>query len=169
MGKSDSELVDLSGETLRKEPSYVVIGDRIEVLEGREAAPEIDEGCPCTLIEPCSVNCTCANPIMSGGCLRCCRYGSLEQRTAQAQRLTGEITEAMVEQAALVRGLVVRVGELEEKVAELESDASQFDHGLEDVELKLSALGGQFLVHTHDLEELDAGGHEQATWTGKPK
>ena len=109
MGKSDSELVDLSGETLRKEPSYVVIGDRIEVLEGREAAPEIDEGCPCTLIEPCSVNCTCANPIMSGGCLRCCRYGSLEQRTAQAQRLTGEITEAMVEQAAEVIHEMLRV------------------------------------------------------------
>ena len=49
---------------------------------------ELGGGCPCTLIKPCSKNCTCANPVLSGGCSRCCRYGSLEQRTAQAQRLS---------------------------------------------------------------------------------
>ena len=68
----------------------------------RVAAPEISEGCPCTLIGPCSVNCTCANPVMSGGCSRCCRYGSLEQRTAQAQRLAApEISEAMLPESGI--------------------------------------------------------------------
>lgn len=46
-----------------------------------------DGGCPCLLVEPCSRQCTCANPGMSGGCRRCCAYGSLEQRTAKARRL----------------------------------------------------------------------------------
>jgi len=36
--------------------------------------------CACTLTEPCSPNCTCANPILSGGCLRCASYGSPEQQ-----------------------------------------------------------------------------------------
>jgi hypothetical protein len=41
-------------------------------------------GCPCTLIAPCSPNCTCASPVLSGGCRRCARYGSLDQRTEAA-------------------------------------------------------------------------------------
>jgi hypothetical protein len=46
-------------------------------------------GCPCTVegIEPCSYACSCANPVMSGGCQRCALYGSLEQRQAAARRL----------------------------------------------------------------------------------
>ena len=45
-------------------------------------------GCPCTLVEPCSPRCTCANPHYSGGCSRCATYGSKEQRIAAAKRLT---------------------------------------------------------------------------------
>ena len=44
-------------------------------------------GCPCLYVEPCSPLCSCANPGQSGGCERCCRYGSLEQRTAHAESL----------------------------------------------------------------------------------
>jgi hypothetical protein len=44
-------------------------------------------GCPCTLVEPCSDQCTCADPAMSGGCQRCAKYGSQEQRIAAATRL----------------------------------------------------------------------------------
>lgn len=43
--------------------------------------------CPCKLVEPCKDTCTCANPIMSGGCERCASYGNIEQRTNAAQRL----------------------------------------------------------------------------------
>lgn len=47
------------------------------------------DGCPCTVegIEPCSYACTCARPFMSGGCLCCARYGSLEQQKAAAARI----------------------------------------------------------------------------------
>jgi hypothetical protein len=41
-------------------------------------------GCPCTLTTPCGPNCTCSDIDLSGGCLRCCAYGSLEQRKAMA-------------------------------------------------------------------------------------
>lgn len=54
------------------------------------AAPPLGEatGCPCTLVTPCSNQCSCADPVMSGGCRRCARYGSLEQRKAAASRLS---------------------------------------------------------------------------------
>lgn len=51
------------------------------------------EGCPCLYVTSCCESCTCANPLLSGGCLRCCRYGSLEQRKATAQRLAGMAAE----------------------------------------------------------------------------
>lgn len=40
--------------------------------------------CACTLIQPCSDVCSCANPLMSGGCARCCTYGSPTQKKAAA-------------------------------------------------------------------------------------
>lgn len=54
-----------------------------------QALDEDRGGCPCLLAEPCSPNCTCASPVMSGGCRRCATYGSLQQRQAAAQRLAG--------------------------------------------------------------------------------
>ena|SRR3990167_7045856 len=45
-------------------------------------------GCPCLHTVPCSPQCSCATPVMSGGCSRCCSYGSAEQRHEQAERLT---------------------------------------------------------------------------------
>ncbi len=51
-------------------------------------------GCPCELVAPCSEHCSCANGVMSGGCSRCCRYGSDEQQLAAAARLadlSGEV------------------------------------------------------------------------------
>lgn len=44
-------------------------------------------GCPCVLVEPCSKMCTCASPVLSGGCRRCARYGSVAQRVGAAQQL----------------------------------------------------------------------------------
>lgn len=48
--------------------------------------------CPCEFpeVEPCSTQCSCRRPHMSGGCSRCCRYGSPEQQLAAAQRLAGQ-------------------------------------------------------------------------------
>ena len=46
--------------------------------------------CVCTMAEPCQPNCTCAKPYMSHGCLRCCRYGSEEQRKAMAAKLVAQ-------------------------------------------------------------------------------
>ena len=63
--------------------------DRLKKLaeENKQLKEELDRACPCNYVEPCSPNCTCANPVMSGGCLRCCSYGSLDQRKAAAKRL----------------------------------------------------------------------------------
>lgn len=44
-------------------------------------------GCPCEYVEPCKYSCTCASPVMSGGCDRCCKYGSKDQKMSQAKRL----------------------------------------------------------------------------------
>ena len=50
--------------------------------------------CPCKHTAPCSDRCTCVDPLSSSGCLRCCSYGSPEQRKAQAERLSGTTLEA---------------------------------------------------------------------------
>lgn len=44
-------------------------------------------GCPCLHVTPCHPQCSCANPLMSYGCTRCCSYGSKEQQKEMAQWL----------------------------------------------------------------------------------
>jgi hypothetical protein len=55
--------------------------------------------CPCTLTTPCHPDCSCGNPVASGGCWRCCTYGSREQRKAMAEDiLRREVKAREVEQ-----------------------------------------------------------------------
>lgn len=69
------------------------------IIQAAEVRARIeDNGCPCTLIDPCSYACTCAKPFMSGGCLMCCRYGSLEQRKKAAMRLAELAKQADVKE-----------------------------------------------------------------------
>lgn len=60
-------------------------------------------GCPCRYVEPCDPSCTCVTPVSSFGCLRCCSYGSREQRKAMALKLTAHpiLDDAMVERIAV--------------------------------------------------------------------
>lgn len=53
-------------------------------------------GCPCTWTEPCGYACSCARPVMSGGCLCCCSHGSDEQRAAKAEWLSKAIVSSPV-------------------------------------------------------------------------
>lgn len=65
-------------------PSYALtefLKDYADALQGQR------DGCPCLVVEPCSPHCSCANPIMSGGCQRCAKYGSDEQRKTHAQHI----------------------------------------------------------------------------------
>ncbi len=66
-----------------------------------------DLGCPCVWSTPCSNRCTCHRNNMSGGCRRCCRYGSDEQRRAQAERIIREEAELarLRDENARVEGL----------------------------------------------------------------
>jgi len=40
--------------------------------------------CPCLYTKPCSEGCSCAKPVSSAGCARCCAYGPIEQRQTAA-------------------------------------------------------------------------------------
>ena len=69
----------------------------ITMLKNESPQPETGQDpkegsavCPCTITEPCSVNCTCANGFRSGGCSRCCTYGSREQQEAVAKILVAK-------------------------------------------------------------------------------
>lgn len=57
------------------------------------------ETCACTLADPCRDSCSCAEPLLSGGCDRCATYGSAAQRQAAAERLAREF-QALGELAA---------------------------------------------------------------------
>lgn len=51
--------------------------------------------CPCTRVEPCSPACSCASSVQSGGCRRCCRYGSEDQRQAAAEAIAADAASAL--------------------------------------------------------------------------
>ena len=57
--------------------------------------------CACTLTEPCSYACTCANPVMSGGCRRCATYGNASHRRAMARWIATQIPRIGKEQLEL--------------------------------------------------------------------
>jgi len=83
----------LSSDVPREEFQRLVheIYDALEALP----VPKEDElGCPCFHVTPCSMHCSCANSIMSGGCQRCCAYGSRGQQMASAQQLAKIIDSA---------------------------------------------------------------------------
>jgi hypothetical protein len=94
-----------------------------------------ESGCPCLLIEPCSYACTCRNPTMSGGCERCCRYGSLSQRTAKAKRLA-ERANALLdlglklsEQEQYTSKVCDKLAEVSAERADLRKENEEFRNG----------------------------------------
>jgi hypothetical protein len=76
-------VVDKAG--WREKVVYSRIADEINDLRSKQRP------CPCELTQPCHEACTCANPFMSAGCRRCCKYGSAEQQKARAERLADAI------------------------------------------------------------------------------
>jgi hypothetical protein len=62
---------------------------QITDIVARRIAPLLADkgGCPCLWTTPCSPACSCACEFQSGGCTRCCSYGSDEQRRKTAARL----------------------------------------------------------------------------------
>ena len=46
---------------------------------------EANNICECTLGNPCMLMCSCANEILSGGCLKCDRYGKPREESSGEQ------------------------------------------------------------------------------------
>lgn len=53
-------------------------------------------GCPCIYDTPCHPHCTCIHPGSSRGCMRCCTFGSVEQRKARAKRFLRDEKELVL-------------------------------------------------------------------------
>lgn len=66
-----------------------------------DAEDTIDDSCPCVHTTPCDERCTCVSPASSVGCVRCCRYGSDDQRRVAAERLARMPAEIELLRAAL--------------------------------------------------------------------
>lgn len=72
---------------------------RAEVQQLTEANTRLEadgiefRGCPCRHVAPCRESCTCANMFSSGGCDRCCSYGSWAQRQAKAESMIAEAAD----------------------------------------------------------------------------
>lgn len=62
-------------------------------LEDELAKNEDLRGCPCLYIGACKDSCSCANPEMSGGCDKCCSYGSSDQRINKAKIISNKLRE----------------------------------------------------------------------------
>lgn len=83
----DGSYDTIDNETIVK---FLLMG--VEPLQAYIAAnylpkEDVSSSCSCNYTEACKTSCTCQTPHMSGGCDRCCSYGSLEQRQKQADRL----------------------------------------------------------------------------------
>lgn len=103
-GKGLAEAIALIERIHLEDSEIDKILDILRAEAPRIAEPEaasFSSGCPCTLIGPCSANCTCANPCMSGGCSRCASHGSMEQRQHAARHLAAlEAENARLRDAA---------------------------------------------------------------------
>ncbi len=95
---------------------------------------EVFGGCPCKYVEPCQENCSCVSPMSSHGCLRCCRYGSIEQRTSAAKRIATPIDEnaSLHEQLKAkdedIYNTNLTVGELEQRLEAEEKLVTQYKY-----------------------------------------
>lgn len=65
---------------------------RIEELEAQSLHPG---SCPCEWVRPCNPNCSCNDPVASGGCMRCCKYGSDIQRMAAAMDIAARLGKVL--------------------------------------------------------------------------
>lgn len=86
-GGSDSQEMATEIIAARKRITELEKGE----LAARERMAELEriphQSCSCLHTTPCQENCTCINGWSSAGCLRCCSYGSGEQRKAKAEHL----------------------------------------------------------------------------------
>ena len=62
-------------------------GWEVAAVPAEGSAPQDRKSCPCQFLPPCKPSCTCANPILSGGCQRCCKYGSHDQQRRAAEAM----------------------------------------------------------------------------------
>lgn len=121
----------------------------VEVAALRKAV----RGCPCELVEPCSPSCTCANGMLSGGCSRCARYGSLEQRTEAAKWL--------VEQEAKLSALQSEVERFRNEIG------GKFDKpitSLEDIACFIGFLAGKGDTAIERSKALEVALQQDAEW-----
>lgn len=65
-----------------------------EVRRLRAENADLRGSCPCLYTTPCQKHCTCVEGYSSHGCLRCCSYGSLEQRRQRAEWLAAADSRA---------------------------------------------------------------------------
>lgn len=73
--------IDLAAQVLELAQLHAELHERdVELARLRRS-------CPCTRATPCKSLCSCAHPEASGGCERCCRYGSEEQRQKNAEEI----------------------------------------------------------------------------------
>jgi len=84
---STTDLLDNAIERLPPTSTHRALLTRVrnELTALRDAS----RACPCKHTTPCIPHCTCASPLSSAGCRRCCTYGSTTQ-----QKLTAEILAA---------------------------------------------------------------------------
>lgn len=111
---------------------------------------EIFGGCPCKYVEPCQEVCSCVTLVSSHGCLRCCRYGSIEQRTSAAKQIATSIDEnaSLREQLKAkdenIYNTNLTVGELEQRLEAEEELVKRYkywhEHASRDVKHYRSAL-----------------------------
>jgi hypothetical protein len=88
-------------------------------------------GCPCRHVTPCRDSCSCASLFQSGGCDRCCSYGSSEQRQAKAESMVAEATDR-----ALLRA---EIDQLQAKLAKMTAARDGLVALIRDIETDVGA------------------------------
>jgi hypothetical protein len=108
---------------------YNILREIEEVLGADDEHAITRDGCPCVAPDavPCGYACSCAHMFMSGGCLCCAKYGSVEQRTAAGKHIRKVLRE---DQEALPDAWPKIIKQVRELHQYMKRGPDTEDHGL---------------------------------------
>ena len=93
-----TDTITTTGAIINRQES--ILGNPLEniqwLLEQLDQALHTSRFCPCLWTMPCHPQCTCICDFSSRGCMRCCRYGSNEQRRIRAELIATRLGSTTV-------------------------------------------------------------------------
>lgn len=119
--------IEEAARSSQREADEVARGYLLGEYSRGYAAMSGHRSCPCCFVEPCSPRCACSMPNSSTPCVRCCRYGSVEQRVAVARYIVGR-EKSWGEKDVVRDALKLLVATVDAYISERDNPAPDYAH-----------------------------------------